>query len=154
MTHVMNRRTLLASVAGAGLAIAHDAAAQSAPKGGRPLRVALLADIVNFDPHQFSSQNASIMRNLYDTLIEYDAAGKPIPALAQSFAIAPDNMSCTIVLRAGVTFHSGAALTSADLDASLKKANDPKTGKNVFPTMSVVRDWTVVDDGLSSADEA
>lgn len=147
MTHVMNRRTLLAGVAGLGMgaSLASEAQAQ-AVKGGKPLRIALLADFVNYDPHQFSSQNATIMRNLYDTLIEYDAAGKAIPALAQSFAIAPDNMSCTVVLRTGVTFHSGAALTSADLDATLKKAADPKTGKNVFPTMSVVKDWTVVDD--------
>lgn len=147
MTQVINRRTLLAGVAGVGLAgaVAADAGAQAAVKGGKPLRVALLNDIVNFDPHQFSSQNASIMRNLYDTLIEYDDAGKPIPALASSFAIAPDNLSCTVVLRAGVTFHSGAPLTSADLDATLKKANDPKTGKNVYPTMGVVKDWTVVD---------
>ncbi len=146
MAHVMNRRTLLAGVAGAGLVatMAPRAEAQ-ALKGGKPLRVALLNDIVNFDPMQFSSQNASIMRNLYDTLIDYDESGKPVPALAESFQIAPDNMSCTIVLRQGVTFHSGAALTSADLDASLKKANDPKTGKNVYPTMSVVKDWTVVD---------
>ena len=146
MAHVMNRRTLLAGVAGAGLAATMAPQVQAqALKGGKPLRVALLNDIVNFDPMQFSSQNASIMRNLYDTLIDYDETGKPVPALAESFQIAPDNMSCTIVLRQGVTFHSGAALTSTDLDASLKKANDPKTGKNVYPTMSVVKDWTVVD---------
>jgi peptide/nickel transport system substrate-binding protein len=146
MTHAVNRRTLLAGVAGVGLAaVAAPQVRAQALKGDKPLRVALLADIVNFDPMQFSSQNASIMRNLYDTLIDYDETGKPVPALAESFAIAPDNMSCTIVLRQGVTFHSGAAMTSADLDASLKKANDPKTGKNVYPTMSVVKDWTVVD---------
>ena len=147
MTHVMNRRILLAGVAGAALSIVvvPQAQAQATLRGGRPLRVALLADIVNFDPHQFSSQNASIMRNLYDTLIEYDEAGKVVPVLAQSFQVAPDNLSCTIVLRQGVIFHSGAALGSADLDATLKKANDPKTGKNVYPTMSVVKDWTVVD---------
>lgn len=149
MRHLVNRRSLLAGVAGVGLAamVAPEVGAQGAAAlmGGKPLRVALLNDIVNFDPHQFSSQNASIMRNLYDSLIEYDEAGKAVPALAQSFAIAPDNMSCTIVLRTGVMFHSGEALSSADLDATLKKANDPKTGKNVFPTMGVVKDWTVVD---------
>jgi len=146
MTNNIRRRTLLAGVV-AGVAATSmpmgEALAQ-ALKGGQ-MRVALLADIVNFDPHQFSSQNASIMRNLYDTLIDYDDAGKAVPGLASSFTIAPDNMSVTIVLREGVTFHSGAAMTSADLDATLKKANDPKTGKNVYPTMRVVKDWTVVD---------
>ncbi len=154
VTNGINRRALLAGVAGAGLAVGGLAAgglvagvrpaAAQALKGGR-LRVALLTDIVNYDPHQFSSQNASVMRNLYDTLIDYDDAGKPVPALATSFKIAPDNMSCTVVLRQGVLFHSGAEMTSADLDATLKKAADPKTGKNVYPTMRVVKDWTVVD---------
>lgn len=147
VTHVMNRRTLLAGTAALGLgATLAPASAQTALKGDRPMRIALLADFVNYDPHQFSSQNAIIMRNLYDTLIDYDDAGRPMPALAETFTIAPDNMSVTVVLRQGVTFHSGAALTSADLDATLKKAADPKTGKNVFPTMSPVQDWTVVDN--------
>ena len=151
VTHVMNRRTLLAGTAALGLGatiapVGAPASAQTALKGDRPMRIALLADFVNYDPHQFSSQNAIIMRNLYDTLIDYDDAGRPVPALAETFTIAPDNMSATVVLRQGVTFHSGAALTSADLDATLKKAADPKTGKNVFPTMAPVQDWTVVDD--------
>jgi len=147
VTHVVNRRTLLAGVAGLGLgAVVAPSVQAQALRGGKPLRIALLNDFVNYDPHQFSSQNASIMRNLYDTLIEYDDGGKPVPALAESFQIAADNMACTVVLRQGVAFHSGAALTSADLDATLKKVNDPKTGKNVFPTMGVVKDWTVVDD--------
>ena len=114
MTHVVNRRTLLAGVAGAGLAaVGAPQVRAQALKGDKPLRVALLADIVNFDPMQFSSQNATVMRNLYDTLIDYDETGKPVPALAESFQIAPDNMSCTIVLRQGVVLHSGAAMTSA-----------------------------------------
>jgi peptide/nickel transport system substrate-binding protein len=146
VTQVVNRRTLLAGVAGLGLAGAVAPGVQAqALKGGKPLRIALLNDFVNYDPHQFSAQNATVMRNLYDTLIEYDDANRPVPALAERFQIAPDNMSCTVVLRQGVMFHSGAELTSADLDATLKKANDPKTGKNVYPTMSVVKDWTVVD---------
>ncbi len=59
VTHVMNRRTLLAGVAGVGLgASIAPAIAQGALKGDRPMRIGLLADFVNYDPHQFSSQNA------------------------------------------------------------------------------------------------
>ena len=139
----ITRRQGMAMLAATGALAAGSGQAQEL-KGGK-LRVALLADIVNFDPHQFSSQNATIMKNLYDTLIDYDDRGQTSPGLAESFTVASDNSSVTVVLRQGVTFHSGAAMTSADLDATLKKANDPAKGKNVYPTMSVVKDWTVVD---------
>ena len=79
MKPTIARRTVLA----AALALA--ATAQLAPppaqaqalKGGR-LRVAILADIVNFDPAQFSSQNFPLIKSLYDSLIEYTPEGKAI----------------------------------------------------------------------------
>ena len=52
-------------------------------KAGR-LRVALLADPVNFDPAQFSSQNFPLIKNLYDSLIEYTPEGQAIPSLASA----------------------------------------------------------------------
>ena len=135
------RRMALAMLAAAGLSVT----AQAADLKGGSLRVALLADIVNFDPMQFSSVNAPVMKNLYDSLLDAGADGKPVPALASAWKIAPDNLSVTITLRPGVKFQSGAALDTAALAATLKKAMDPAKGKNVFPTMAVVKDWTVVD---------
>jgi ABC-type transport system substrate-binding protein len=134
---------LIATLAlGASLGVA---STTSQAQAQTSLRVALLADIANFDPHQFSFVNASVIKNLYDTLIEYTPDGKPIPNLAETFAIAPDSKSVTLTLRKDVTFHSGAKLDAEAVAATLKKANDPKLGKNVFPTMSFVQDWTVVD---------
>ena len=121
------------------------APAPSQAQAQTSLRVALLADIANFDPHQFSFVNASVIKNLYDTLIEYTPEGKPVPSLAEIFAIAQDSKSVTLTLRKDVTFHSGAKLDAEAVAATLKKANDPKLGKNVYPTMSFVQDWTVVD---------
>jgi len=121
------------------------ASAPSQAQAQTSLRVALLADIANFDPHQFSFVNASVIKNLYDTLIEYTPEGKPIPNLAEIFAIAQDSKSVTLTLRKDVTFHSGAKLDAEAVATTLKKANDPKLGKNVYPTMSFVQDWTVVD---------
>ena len=134
---------LIATLAlGASLGVA---SAPSQAQAQTSLRVALLADIANFDPHQFSFVNASVIKNLYDTLIEYTPEGKPIPNLAEIFAIAQDSKSVTLTLRKDVTFHSGAKLDAEAVAATLKKANDPKLGKNVYPTMSFVQDWTVVD---------
>lgn len=113
-------------------------------KGGR-LRVALLADIANFDPHQFSSVNFPIIKNVYDSLIEYTPDGKAIPSLASAWTIAPDSKSVTLTLRGDVKFHSGAALDAEAVAVNLKKCADPAKGKNVYATMSPVQDWTVVD---------
>jgi peptide/nickel transport system substrate-binding protein len=114
-------------------------------KGGR-LRVAVaLGEMTNFDPHQFSTVNFPLIKNFYDSLIEYTPEGKAVPSLATAWQIAPDNTSVTVTLRKGVKFHSGAPLDAEAIAVNLKKAADPQKGKNVYATMSFVKDWTVVD---------
>lgn len=52
----------------------------------------------------------------HDTLLDRDArTGELRHALAQSYEVAADGMSCTFVLRSGVTFADGAPLTMADV---------------------------------------
>src|SRR5215204_466368 len=131
-----------------GLALLAAVVAPRAPlaqSAGPPLRVAIVADIANFDPHQFSFVNAPLIKNLYDSLIEYTPDGKPVPSLATEWSIAPDSASVTLKLRENVKFHGGAPLNAEAVAANLVKAADPKRGKNVYPTMSFVKDWTVVD---------
>ena len=138
------RRTMVSALAlGLSLTVAAPMALAQQPPG--TLRVAVIADIANFDPHQFSSVNASLIKNLYDSLIEYTPEGKAIPSLASDWKIAPDSKSVTLSLRKDVKFHSGGQFDAAAVAANLKKANDPKLGKNVYPTMSIVDSWTVVD---------
>ena len=108
------------------------------------LKVAIIGDIANYDPHQFSSVNACIIKNLYDSLIEYTPDGKAEPSLAAAWVIAPDNRSITLTLRAGVKFHGGGAFNADAVAANLKKAADPQRGKNLFPTMGFILDWTVL----------
>ena len=69
-----------AGVFGTALWAAGSSAAAAALKGGT-LRVAVLQDINNFDPQQFSSVNFPVIKNLYDSLIEYtpDGQGDPEP---------------------------------------------------------------------------
>lgn len=132
---------LVALLAGAAPASAQDL------KGGR-LRVAILADVVNYDPQSFFTVNFPLIKNLYDSLIEYTPEGQPVPSLASAWKIAPDNRSVTLTLRTDVKFHSGAPLDAQAVAKTLEKAADPKRGKNVFATMSIVKDWKV--DGPST----
>jgi peptide/nickel transport system substrate-binding protein len=120
-----------------------DSAAQELKTG--KLRVAILADIHNFDPQQFSGVNFPLIKNLYDSLIEYTPEGQAIPSLATAWKIAADNKSVVVTLRKDVVFHSGAPMNAEAVSLTLKKGADPQKGKNVYATMSIVKDWTVSD---------
>ncbi len=112
---------------------------------GGTLRVAILNDMTNFDPMQFSTVNFFLIKNLYDSLIEYTSEGEPVPSLATSWEIGADNTSVAVTLRDDVTFASGDAFDAEDVAATWAKAADPTLGKNVYPTMSIVEGWTVND---------
>jgi ABC-type transport system substrate-binding protein len=120
-------------------------------KGGT-VRVAILNEISNFDPQAFLVLNFPVIKNLYDSLIEYTPEGQAVPSLATGWTIAPDSTSVTVTLRKGVTFTSGNPLNAEAVAATLKKAADPQKGRNVYATMSFVRDWTVVDDSTIRLD--
>jgi ABC-type transport system substrate-binding protein len=137
----MNRRTFLAATAAASLPLGLPARAQTLR--GRTLRVAVTADINNFDPMAFSAVNFPTIKNLYDSLLEYTPEGRPVPSLATAWQIAPDNTSITLTLREGVKFHSGAPFNAEAVATTLRKAADPQKGRNVYPTMGIVRDFVV-----------
>lgn len=139
------RTLLLAAAIPALIAVAPGSAAAQDLQGGT-LRVAVLADMTNFDPMQFSTVNFHLIKNLYDSLIEYTPEGEAVPSLATAWEIASDNLSVSVTLRDDVKFHSGAPLTSADVAATLAKAADPEKGKNVYATMAIVKDWQTPDD--------
>jgi len=115
-------------------------------KAGGTMRVGLLSDMTNFDPQQFSSVNFHLIKNLYDSLIEYTPEGEAVPSLATEWTINEDNSSITLKLRDDVTFPSGAKFTSADVVATLEKGANPDLGKNIFATMAIVEDWEAPDD--------
>jgi len=134
----LKRRTMLA-----GLPLLAAGGARAAELKGGTLRVAILGDINNFDPQKFTQANFPLIKNLYDSLIEYAPDGTPVPSLATGWTIAPDNMSVSVALRDGVVFASGNPLDAASVAATLKKAADPARGQQVYATMSIVRDWTI-----------
>lgn len=148
MTDLFSRPSRRAVMLGAASLAAAAPFAPAVAQTVRPgrLRVAILADMTNFDPMSFSAVNFPIIKNLYDSLIEYTPEGRAVPSLATAWSIAPDNKSVTITLRQGVRFHSGATMNAAAVAATLEKAAHPQRGRNVYPTMAFVQDWTVVDD--------
>jgi peptide/nickel transport system substrate-binding protein len=80
----------------------------SMPAGADVLRIGLQADPSTLDPAQSAAfVDRVVMAAVCDKLIELDAKLAYVPQLATEWSWAPDGLSLTMKLRAGVTFHDG-----------------------------------------------
>jgi peptide/nickel transport system substrate-binding protein len=107
----IGRREFLAGT-GAGLgaaALGLAAGGCATGAGGRSgeLAVAMSDAIVTLDPtDHFSTATTSVLRHIYDPLLDADNVSRLVPALALSWSPV-DDRSWRFVLRQGVTFHDG-----------------------------------------------
>lgn len=87
-----------------------------------PLRVVPQANLTILDPiwtTAFVTRNHGFM--VYDTLFGTDEKGQIRPQMVDSWTESPDHLLWRFILRDGLRFHDGAAVTSADVVASLKR---------------------------------
>ena len=114
-----------------GIAQQSDPTNQPAPSSGSPapgqpnkggtLRIGMPADIVLAGvPFLNTPGNYPLYNLVYDTLIRYDAQLNPQPRLATSWMWSSDFRQLTLQLRSGVTFHTGRAFTSDDVNFSIQ----------------------------------
>jgi len=114
----------------------------------RSVKWARSGDALTLDPH---SQNEGPTHNLnhhiYEPLIIRDNQGKPLPALAESWAITSDPTVWEFKLRKGVKFHDGASFTADDVVFSYQRArlpsSDMKSLLSSVDTVSKVDDFTL-----------
>lgn len=79
------------------------------------LRVGMNAPI-ELDPAlQSNDPEAAFNHAIYDFLVDVTANNEVVPNLASSWTVSDDGLTYTFTLEDGVTFHDGAALTSADV---------------------------------------
>jgi len=126
-TPVISKRALL-SAGGALLAAA--ALPVSRPARAETPRTALVIaaqidDLVAFDPHHsFEVTGSDALKNIYDQLFAIDetkSTAQLVPGLAESFTLSDEGRTFTFRIRQGVRFHSGNALTAADVAYSLRR---------------------------------
>lgn len=119
----MRIQTLLAATAFVTLAAVAPALAQT-PKD-TVVMAKQIDDIITLDPGEaFEFSGVEVGANIYDKLIGVDLAKNNalVGELAQSWTVSPDNLTYTFKLRPGVKFHSGNALTAADVVYSIQRA--------------------------------
>ena len=86
------------------------------------LHVAPHADLKILDP-QTNTATITLMHGLmvYDMLYSWDEDLKPRPQMVESETISADKLTYTFVLRPGLKFHDGSAVTTRDVIPSLKR---------------------------------
>ncbi len=120
MLHVPSRRTLLkagGAVLAAGM-MPHVARAQS----GKTIRAVMHAPLRATDPViniAWTGRNHGL--NIYDTLFAMDSKFQIRPQMVESHEVSAGGLVYTFQLRAGLAFHDGAPVTSADVIASLQR---------------------------------
>src|SRR3954465_12682670 len=98
-----------------------------AAAGGR-LTVALFKDLRTLNPIMgiFGNEWRTTIK-LYNNLTRLTPSGGVEGDLAERWTANDDASSWSFVLRDGVKFHDGSALTAADVVATVEKILDPKT---------------------------
>jgi peptide/nickel transport system substrate-binding protein len=145
---IMDRRTLLKAVAGAGtLAMSQKLAAPALAQGAaaRTLRFVPQSDLANFDPiwgTQYVVRNASAM--VWDTLYGVDENLQPQRQMVESEEVSADGLTWTFKLRPGLKFHDGEKVLAKDVVASLNRwAARDQMG---LLLKAIQQDLTAVDD--------
>lgn len=125
------KKTVLVSLLLAACAFATTASAE------KVLRLDEAA-VGELDPAKATDYADSIlMFNVYDALVQGDAAKGVAPSVASSWKISPDGKTYTFTLRNNVKFHDGTALTSADVVFSLERMKAINLGlANMFDTVT------------------
>jgi peptide/nickel transport system substrate-binding protein len=116
------RRFLIGSTAIAG------AAALSGRAGAQGRRGELIAGVseraLTLDPaNHYSISATSVLRHIYDPLVDVTNDSKFVPGLAESWQ-AVNNTTWRFTLRKGVSFHDGSPFTADSVVYTLKRVRD------------------------------
>ena len=87
-------------------------------------------DVITLDPATAGEETYTVVfRSAYDTLVSTDPAnpGAIVPALAESWEVAPDASKVTLKLKQGLVFASGNPITSADVKFSFDRLKNIKS---------------------------
>lgn len=105
-----------------------------------PTTVVKVRAPIGGDPQTLALLNTSDLYSNYvgllvsDALVRYDDRGRPMPRVAESWAVSDDRKTVTFRLRDGVTWHDGTAVTAEDVRFSFEKIRDPINGDRAMPS--------------------
>lgn len=102
----------------------------------------------SLDPHKANSQyEQALVLDLFEGLLAFDADGLPVPGIADSWAVSPDNRRYVFNLRPGLVWSDGSPLTPEHVVASFRRLLDPKTAAPGAAQMYVIKNARSVNTG-------
>ncbi|MER7498805.1 ABC transporter substrate-binding protein [Nonomuraea pusilla] len=124
----------------------------SGPDAATTIEIGSLYEPQNLDNTAGGGQGVTeaFNGNVYEGLFRLTDAGKVENLLAENYDVSGDGLTYTFKLRRGVTFHSGKALTAADVKASIERvlAEDSQSARKgnlkVIKSVEAPDDATVV----------
>jgi oligopeptide transport system substrate-binding protein len=101
--------------------------ASAGSKFGGTYRRALANNPTTLDPAFVSDiYSRTVVRQIVDGLVQFDAHLNPIPAIAEFWEASRDGLTWTFTLRRGVKFHHGREVTAEDFAYSFTRLLDAK----------------------------
>jgi peptide/nickel transport system substrate-binding protein len=121
-TPPLNRRRFLV---GSGVALATAAAGPAVAQGRRGQIIAGLSErMLTLDPaNHYSISSTSVLRHVYDPLVDVTNDDRFVPALAESWR-AVNATTWRFTLRRGVSFHDGTPFNADSVVFTLKRVRD------------------------------
>jgi len=96
---------------------------------GLVLRVGTTEDLDSLSPFNAYERAASeVFLLCYDSLVQFDAELKPVPALAESWTVSEDGTAWTFRLRKGVLWHDGKPFGSSDVKWTYEAVQSSQLG--------------------------
>jgi oligopeptide transport system substrate-binding protein len=88
-----------------------------------------------------------ILKDLYEGLTIYDASGKIVPGVAESWSVSDDAAKYTFKLRADAKWSDGSPVTAQDFVFSFQRVEDPKTAAGYANILYPIKNAEKVNKG-------
>jgi peptide/nickel transport system substrate-binding protein len=122
------------------------APAANAP-GEAVMTRALTTEPATIDPQGAPNSGLNlIMPYLFDTLVVRDVDNTLLPALAESWSVADDGLSITVVLKPGVVFHDGTPMNAEAVKFSFERFKETGVASPIYEGINQIAAIDVVDD--------
>ncbi|MCX7571547.1 peptide ABC transporter substrate-binding protein [Tumebacillus sp. DT12] len=95
----------------------------------------------------------TLFANISEGLIRLDKDGKPAAGLAKEWKRSDDGLTYTFILRDGLKWSNGDALTAKDFEYSWKRTLDPKTGSQYAFMLTWIKGGLAYNSDKGTADE-
>ncbi|MDI3270261.1 MAG: ABC transporter substrate-binding protein [Bacillota bacterium] len=153
MRRVLALGLFVALLSGCGASPSSPSTGTSGPSGPQELTVALVADVVTFDPLDIQDiPSSDVAGNIMEHLVTWDEKGHIVPHLAERWTVSENGLTWTFYLRQGVKFHDGSPFDAHVVEWQFNRVmhddDAPQRARKQFSdaieSMEVPDDYTIV----------